>query len=1059
MFDKFIKHFFSMRMMALGMLIFLIAIARATFLESTYDIQSAKYWVFNALWFEFLLLFLGFCLIANIIRYQMWKPAKIAMFTFHISFIIILIGAGITRYFSFEGSMMVREGETSDVIYASDPQLWFRVNDRKKQYEESKKLWMSTNTFNDFSINFDFPKHDNIDIFFVKFSKKCIDSLVKVKGSTRPSLEIVTDGMTKNNLLPNGFVMAGKIPISFNKQDAMPGVHVRSSGDSLFIKSDIPLRWLPMSEMQKARQSGRAPDSLFKDIPAKTEVPFLTTTLYVAGQDQFVFKRALVGYEKRLISSRKKDVGKDYLELKITDGSKSKNVVLEGGIKQIPTREVFEFNGLQYEMEYGCTQIKVPFLIGCKDFRLKRYPGSDVASSYESDLEVISTKGKVMKSKTVLMNHVMDFEGYRFFQSSYDADEKGTILSANYDWWGTNVTYVGYFLMIMGMVMSIFAPIGRFRDLVGKLNASNATRANALKICLATAAIFSANSSFAIIAKPKTPEKPVFKVISVEHSNALGSLLVQNFTERIAPYHTLCTDLMRKVYRADKFEGLNAVQAVTSMHIYQSYWVNKKIINVPSNLRDALKMPKGEKYASFAELTSKEGEFVLLKEYQIAFKALESSRNEFQKKLIKLVERYQVVITILKWEYIKVIPLSGENKGNWGVPMGSNLTVADSNASNLVIFYFKSINQAASSGDYKEANELLGLMKIMQRKLAVGEIPSESNVDMEIRFNKMNIFHNAMNSYYLIGFLLLVLYFIRIFVEPNNTSQKTFKFISNILVVLLAIIFVYHAAGLIFRAKITGYAPWTNGYEAVVFIAWSTLLAGFLFSRKTAAVLAGTALLAAFMITVTEMNLLDPEITPLQPVLKSYWLMIHVAIITSSYGFLGLACILGIISMVVYIARTTKNGSRLGAHIREIAFVSELTMTIGIFMLTIGTFLGGIWANESWGRYWGWDPKETWALVSVLVYAVVLHLRYIPGLNGKLTFTIASVWAYASIIFTFFGVNFVLTGLHSYAQGEGTTEFPAFVWYVVFVFVLFTIAAILTNRNYLKKLKNSKQID
>jgi cytochrome c-type biogenesis protein CcsB len=1056
MFDKFIKHFFSMRMMALGLLVFLTSIAIATFLESSYDVQSAKFWVFNALWFELLLWFLGFTLIANIIRYQMWKPAKIAMFTFHISFIIILIGSGITRYFSFEGTMMIREGETSDVIYQSDPKLWFKVNDRVKQYDDHKNLWMSTNTFNNFSINFDFPKHDNIDISFVKFSKKCIDSLVKVKGSTRASLEIVTDGMTKNNLLPNGFMMAGKIPISFDKKDAMPGVHVRSSGDSLFIKADIPLRWLPMAEMQKARQSGKAPDSLFQNIPAKTEVPFLTTTLYVAGQDQFVFKRALKGYEKRLISSGKKDVGKDYLEVKITDGSKSKNVVLEGGIKQIPTREVFEFNGLQYEMEYGCTEMKVPFLIGCKDFRIERYSGSDVPSSYESDLEVISTKGKVLKSKTVLMNHVMDFNGYRFFQSSYDADEKGTILSANYDWWGTNVTYIGYFMMIMGMVMSIFAPIGRFRDLVGKLNASNAARADAFKVFLATLSIFSAGSTYAIMAKPKTEEKPPFKVISVEHSNELGSLLVQNFTERIAPYHTLCTDLIRKIYRGEKFEGLNAVQTITSMHIYQGHWVKKKIINVPANLRVALKMPKGEKYASFADLTTKKGEFVLLREYQIAFKALESSRNEFQKKLIKLVERYQVVVTILKWEYLKVIPLSAENRGMWGVPMGQNLTPADSNASNLVLFYFKSINQAATSGNYKEANELLGMMKIMQRKLAVGAIPSESNIALEVRFNKMNIFHNAMNFYYLIGFFLLVLYFVRIFAEPNHKSQKLFKRISNVMVVLLAVIFVYHAAGLIFRAKITGYAPWTNGYEAVVFIAWSTLLAGFLFSRKTAAVLAGTALLAAFMITVTEMNLLDPEITPLQPVLKSYWLMIHVAIITSSYGFLGLACILGIISMIIYIARNSRNGSRLGAHIREIAYVSELTMTIGIFMLTIGTFLGGIWANESWGRYWGWDPKETWALVSVLVYAVVLHLRYIPGLNGKLTFTIASMWAYASIIFTFFGVNFVLTGLHSYAQGEGTTKFPAFVWYIVFVFVTFTVVTVLANKNYIRKSKMGK---
>jgi cytochrome c-type biogenesis protein CcsB len=203
------------------------------------------------------------------------------------------------------------------------------------------------------------------------------------------------------------------------------------------------------------------------------------------------------------------------------------------------------------------------------------------------------------------------------------------------------------------------------------------------------------------------------------------------------------------------------------------------------------------------------------------------------------------------------------------------------------------------------------------------------------------------------------------------------------------------------------------------------------------------------------MNLLDPEITPLQPVLKSYWLMIHVAVITSSYGFLGLAAILGLINLNLYIFRKERTAKVVNLNISELTYISEMTMTIGLFMLTIGTFLGGIWANESWGRYWGWDPKETWALVSVLVYAVILHLRFIPALNGKFLFNAVSLWGYSAILFTFFGVNFYLVGLHSYAQGEGLGEFPLWLLLTILIFALHTGLAAYMNRQFLRASKES----
>jgi len=324
---------------------------------------------------------------------------------------------------------------------------------------------------------------------------------------------------------------------------------------------------------------------------------------------------------------------------------------------------------------------------------------------------------------------------------------------------------------------------------------------------------------------------------------------------------------------------------------------------------------------------------------------------------------------------------------------------------------------------------------------------------MEISYNKMEIFKHSYQLLLSLGFLLLIVSFIGIFKSAASRFSKVQKWMNRIIIGFMVVSFLYLAAGLGMRWVISGHAPWSNGYEAVVFIAWVTMIAGFSFTRKNIVILAGTAILASLMIFVTELSLFDPEITPLVPVLKSYWLKIHVAIITGSYGFLGLAAILGLLNLILYTVRNEKNKEIVTININELTYVSEMTMTIGLFMLTIGTFLGGIWANESWGRYWGWDPKETWALVSVLVYAVILHLRFIPKLNGKFLFNVMSFWGYSAILFTFFGVNFMLVGLHSYANGDGLGKFPTWLSLTILFFVGFTAFASFRNKSLERKSK------
>jgi cytochrome c-type biogenesis protein CcsB len=1068
--EKLAKALFSMRAMAMGLFIFLSAIAIATFIESYENTQAAKLWIYNAKWFEILLAYLCVNLVANIFRYQMWKREKIAVFLFHISFIVIIIGAWVTRYISYEGMMMIREGASSNIVYTSDPYLWVNINDGKEfQLTHDVKTFLAESyPFNSADLDIEFPKHKTpISIEYVDFKSKQIDTIEINPKYKTSALDIVTDGKKSNYVVNDEIFNLNGVPLAF-AENRVRGINIYRKNDTLRLKSDMPLQYLAMSEMKKIRQSGMAPpDSAYTNVAPGQEVVFATTTLYLVAGRQFVFKQEIPNVGKKLMPSGRRDVGSDYLTVKVTDGSYSKIVRLRGGVKEIGESAYFELNGLNYRLEYGMKRIKIPFYMKCNDFILDRYPGSDMPSSYASDLQVLDTANNEFGTKRVFMNHVLDYGGYRFFQSSYDPDEKGTILSVNHDFWGTNITYFGYLMMFIGMVFSLFAPSSRFRELIGVLKKSNAKSVIAILFTLLSAAAYAQDSSEHAHddhehththqhqqAMPAAPVKPVVYFISEDQSDELATLLVQDNRGRIIPMHTMCDQLLSKLYRSNTYEGRNAVQTVISMHMYPDYWLDQKVILVPMALYDKYNLTK---YASFRELTDETGNFKWINDYNAALQKPEGQQSEVQKKLIKLGEKYQVLLGVINWNYMKIIPLKGDKADRWFMPFNQELMMKDSVSSRLALTYISSLNDAAkSNSDFSKSTKLLNDLKNMQRSIAPASIlPSESHVKMEVSYNKMGIFKNAGNSYILFALVLLIIFFIRVFFNPSAKSDRRYSIIGKVIFVLMAIIFLYHGAGLVMRSMISGHAPWSDGYEAMVFIAWVIVLAGFIFSRVSVVILAAAALLAWFFIFVSQLNLLDPEITPLQPVLKSYWLMIHVAIITSSYGFLGLGFIISFVNIILYLTRGLKNGKEVTKNITVLTAVSEMTITIGLFMLTIGTFLGGIWANESWGRYWGWDPKETWALVSVLVYAIILHFRYIPGLKGKFAFNAAAMWGYAAILFTFFGVNFILVGLHSYANGDGSVNLPGYVWITIAIFLALTIVAGIRNKKYLQTQRES----
>ena len=236
----------------------------------------------------------------------------------------------------------------------------------------------------------------------------------------------------------------------------------------------------------------------------------------------------------------------------------------------------------------------------------------------------------------------------------------------------------------------------------------------------------------------------------------------------------------------------------------------------------------------------------------------------------------------------------------------------------------------------------------------------------------------------------------------------------------------------------------------MIYVAWATMGIGLVFAKRSPLSLASTAFVTAMILMVAHWNWMDPSIGTLQPVLNSYWLMIHVAVIVGSYGPFALGAILGIVCMFLMIFTNKNNKAKLSLAIQELSIVNELSLTVGLVMLTIGNFLGGMWANESWGRYWGWDPKETWALISIMVYAFVIHMRLVPGLRGRWTFSFASTISFFSILMTYFGVNFYLSGLHSYASGDKIIT-PSFVYYSVAFVLILGLLSLWKYRSYYKK--------
>lgn len=643
----------------------------------------------------------------------------------------------------------------------------------------------------------------------------------------------------------------------------------------------------------------------------------------------------------------------------------------------------------------------LPFSIRLDDFKLVRYPGSHSPSSFESFLTIRTDEGE--RNEHIYMNKVIYEQGYRLYQSSYDSDEQGTVLTVNNDRIGTAITYAGYLFLLAGMLLTLADRKSRFRQLAKQLKHT----APILLLAFIPAVSFAQKADTELLLKSTIP---------VEQAEQWGRLQVQCPTGRIEPLNTYTDKLLRKIYRSNSFEGLTSEQVIIGFLMNPAYWGNVPFIRQTNKeLQQAYSLPEG-KYLRFLDVFDEGGRYLIADAVDKAYSRPAAERSRMEKDLLKLDEKVNILYSLQQGKMLALFPLPGDTGGKWYSP-GDDLSVFSGRdslfVSKIMPWYLGEAVDALRTGDWGSAQEVLSMMNVYQQKQSATPLLTKKQVAWELFYNKARLFFWSAMGYMAVGLLLLIFVVWRL-LKP----KRWFRFVIIPLVMLVVLIFLLHTSGIAIRWYISGRAPWANAYESMIYVAWATALAGLLFIKRSSMTLALAAFFAGIILFVANLNFMDPEITPLVPVLKSYWLMIHVAVITASYGFFGISFLLGLLTLAFMGTSNPSKVVLLQPHIRELRIINEMSLHIGLYLLTAGIFLGAVWANESWGRYWGWDPKETWALITMVVYAFILHARFLPALRSDYVFSVMSVLGLASVLMTYFGVNYYLSGLHSYGGGD-----------------------------------------
>ena len=1022
--SKILQFLFSTKFMLVLLILFPVAMGIGTFLESWYSTDAARIWIYNAWWFELLMLLLMVNFMGNIKKYNLLSKEKLSVLILHLSFIFILLGAFVTRYIGDEGVMPIRENNVSNTYLSEKTYLTVFVDGTEDGVPQRKTLksylLLSEHVNNDFTINDDFYSKD-FSISYDDYKENVTEGLVlDPSGERYIKLVEALDGNRQDHYIKEGQVTSiQNILFSFNYYQE-GAINITSEAGEYYIESPFDGIYTIMSNQQSAE--------LNKDKKQLLEL----RSLYQIPGFQFVFPEPALRGVFEIVDAEVTDREvEDALYLKVNYNGKSKEVSLLGGRGYVNNPKKVTIDDLDFYLSYGSDEVQLPFSIKLNDFIAEKYPGTE--NSYSSFKSKVTVEDDKIFDYDIFMNNILNHKGYRFFQASFDPDEKGTVLSVNDDFWGTFITYAGYLLLFFSMTAIFFVGNTRFKFLAKQLN-----KKTSLIFFLLSSTILSAQSLDANLKTEFIDSIISESAISKDHANSFGKIIIQDSGGRMKPANTFSSELLRKVSRSNSYNGLNSDQVLVSIMDNPGVWFNAPIVYIKSGQKgDTIKKIIGIdekiKKAPLVSFFDSLGNYKLANNLEKAY--LSNVPSQIEKDIIELDRRVNLLYSALEGKIMRIFPVPNDINNKWiSYPEISEYSYEGADSlyvNNVLNLYFQTLRVARQDQDYTQSEELLESIKGFQKKYGGKVMPSDFKINSEVVYNKVDIFNRLYKWYLFAGLGLLLILIFQIFYDNKFTSHLIKLFES-----LIITLFVFNTIGLAARWYIAGHAPWSDAYESIIFVAWATVIFGIIFGRKSYFTLASSTFVASIILSIANMNWLDPSIANLQPVLDSYWLMIHVAVIVGSYGPFAIGMILGIVTLFLTIIATKKNRKIFSRKLEELTIVNELSLTIGLVMLTIGNFLGGMWANESWGRYWGWDPKETWALISIMIYTAVLHLRIIPRLNNKWLFNLMSIISFAAIMMTYFGVNFYLVGLHSYASGDKVIT-PDFVYYsTVFVFIL-----------------------
>ena len=853
---KLVKMMLSTKVSFLLMVAFAVAMGVATFMENDYGTATAREAVYEAWWFELLMIWLAINFLAHIEKYKLFTRKRWPLGLFHIAFVLMIIGAGVTRFFGKEGIIHIREGEVKYTYSSSGRYLQLSEAGEEGPPAYEKPLELSTYTFKPQTVSASLDKQA-FTISFEEYIKGAHEEFIP---GTDTLLDIAVAFGTgrEDYLLHKGENLPiGTLELS-TSEEGRGQVKLLKEDSVWMIRSEKSLHVVEVNTRKKGL------------LKAGEILPLQIRTLYQIDSGAFLVKGIYEG--KKLVYHFEEDEElarnlPDVVKIKVTDQSGEELLnTYTPLVSQDPKRHVFYAGDKKYTLAYGPRTELLPFALELRAFELERYPGSQSPASYASELQVIDHDTNF--PYRVFMNNVLDYKGYRFYQASYDKDEKGTILSVSQDRPGTYITYLSYFLLTVGMFFTFFVKGSRFSILNRRLNAMNKEKEEKqkkglkspsgeelakehvripeagiltpkVKVLTAITLLMALLFSFRAYAhNSKTPDISG-AVVPVEQAKAYGQLVVQDLDGRMKPLNTLANEIIRKLsgrstITIEQERGdltLNAEQFLLAVQLSPAGFSALPLIKIDEKVGAIFAALHHSPMSSisFRELLDADGRYLLHELVEEANRLKPAERNEGHKELLKVDERFNIFYAILSGDFLRLFPNRLDENNTWFTAHQHDSFEEEDGifVKNVTGMYLSGVQKGIASGNWEEATEVLSYMKRYQQKAGASVYPGETMVKAELLYNQLNLGNRLFGLFWLLGAAMLVLAIVKLFSQPKWLS---YAWTAGLVIAWIGLaLFTFHLG---LRWYIAGHAPWSDGFEMLIFVAWCILLFGLLFAKS-----------------------------------------------------------------------------------------------------------------------------------------------------------------------------------------------------------------------------------